>query len=79
MTACAKVGILFPNGYVSKLLATKLLQTNHNVVFYCPEEEDFKECKNKTGFYSHMYTFFPYTFHLQVKKQYVFKNKCEQF
>jgi len=41
MTA-GKVGILFPNGFVSKLLATKLLQTNYNVVLYCPEEEDFK-------------------------------------
>ena len=42
MAASAKVGILFPNGFVSKLLATKLLQTNYNLVLYCPEEEDFK-------------------------------------
>ena len=45
MTA-GKVGILFPNGFVSKLLATKLLQTNYNVVLYCPEEEDFKVNSN---------------------------------
>ena len=55
---CAKVGILFPNGIVSKSLATKLLQTNYNVVFYCPEEEDFKECKKTVVFLLHNYTFF---------------------
>ena len=63
MMRCAKVGILFPNGIVSKSLATKLLQTNYNVVFYCPEKEDFKECKKLLFFFFIIIHFF----HLHIK------------
>lgn len=40
------IAILFPNGNAARLLGTRLLLTGNKVIFYCPEEGDFKLAAN---------------------------------
>ena len=41
-----RAAFLFPSSQAARFIAGKLLETGHDVVFYCPEDIDLEEAEN---------------------------------